>query len=299
MRDAVGIIEVDRATFGDCNYSPEYILALQEDPLQRAWVAQEDGQIVGFVSAFPTHSLAASRWEIDELAVLPAFHGRGIGTALVGRAIAGGTDMPDLSQARALVATTNLSSQRVFAKNGHSAGAEVHLLLYKVTGRVPRPVRADLPAVRAARAPDVPFLADLAGCPAVRVTTLLRLPDHVYLIAEQDRNVCGYVELIHVRTLQYEGFWIESIVDARRGDDAQRDVVVRCGDDVQCDDDAQRDVVAGALFTAAIEEAKGRDTVDEIGYLAPPGARALYTACVGQGFAKIDEYLPYVRALNG
>jgi ribosomal protein S18 acetylase RimI-like enzyme len=80
LHDAEGILKVDEGTFGDCYYAAEHILALEADPRQRAWVAEEDGQIVGFVSAFDTHSLDGSRWEIDELAVLPAWQGRGIGT---------------------------------------------------------------------------------------------------------------------------------------------------------------------------------------------------------------------------
>ena len=64
-RDAEGIIEVDRVTFGDCLYAPEGIVSLESDPDQYAWVAEEEGRIVGFVSAFVTHSLcrgAVRRW---------------------------------------------------------------------------------------------------------------------------------------------------------------------------------------------------------------------------------------------
>ena len=280
IRDALGIIEVDRATFGDCHYTPEYILALEQDPQQRAWVAYEGGQAVGFVSAFPTHSLAASRWEIDELAVSPTYQGRGIGTALVGQALAEGMARSDLSQARALVATDNLSSQRVFAKNGHAPSGTVHLLLYEVTGRVPRPRQAGTPEVRVAQGADAPLVAALAGCAEDRASRLLQLSDHVTLIAERAGQARGYAELLQVRTLQYQGFWIESLVVVDR---RERAAAAR---------------FASAIFASAIEEAKRRDAIDEIGYLASPTERALYTACVGEGFGKVNEYLPFLRTLH-
>jgi hypothetical protein len=99
----------------------------------------------------------------------------------------------------------------------------------------------------------------------------------LWLVAERDGDLLGCAELIHVRTLQYEGFWIESLAAARRPGVP----------------------VGPALFGAAIEEAKRHATVDEVGYLASRGATApratLYKAGVGEGMSKIDEYLVYVR----
>jgi GNAT superfamily N-acetyltransferase len=267
MRDAQGIIAVDRATFGDCHYTPEYILSLQADAQQCAWLAQEGRQIVGFVSAFPTHSLATDRWEIDELAVRPASQGKGTGAQLVTHALHGAATRPGLAQARALVATDNQPSMRVFVKNGFSPVKEVHLLLYEVSGRVPRPQQPDLPRVRIAQAFDALVLHRLSGRPVARVAERLRRTENLYLIAARGEDVYGYVELIHVRTLQYEGYWIESVTVVDREKRA-----------------------AAALFAAAIEETKRRKGMDEVGYLAAPGRQDLYAACVGQGFTKVGEY---------
>jgi len=274
-RDAQGIIKVDGATFGDCHYAPEYIVALEADPRQWAWVAEEEGQIVGFVSAFPTHNLAGSRWEVDELAVRPASRGRGVGTRLVGRAISEGGQVLDLPQARALVASDNLPSQRVFVKNGFASVARVDLLLYEVSGLVPRPQRPDVPSVRIAQTADAPIICGLLGCPVARIIELLRRADNLYLIAESGPNAYGYLELIQVRTLQYEGFWIESMAVAGRSRS-----------------------VASALFSATVEEAKRRESIDEVGYLASPENRVLYAACVGEGFKKMKEYQIFTRELN-
>jgi ribosomal protein S18 acetylase RimI-like enzyme len=280
--DARAIVAVDRATFADCPYTAEHIVALESRPEQYAWVAEEEGRILGFVSAFATHSLAASRWEVDELAVHPAAQGRGVGTALVARAIREGMrqtgldetgrDEMRLIETRALVAADNGASHRVFVKNGFSPVAAVDLLLYRVRGRIPRPQRAEYPPVRRALGGDARALAGLLDSDVARVATCLDCPDSLWLVAERDGDVLGCVELIHVRTLQYEGFWIESLAVAHRPGVP----------------------VEPALFSAAIEEAKRHATVDEVGYLASPSA-TLYEAGVGEGMSKIDEYLVYVR----
>jgi ribosomal protein S18 acetylase RimI-like enzyme len=278
-RDAEGMIEVDRATFGDCLYTPEYILSLESDPGQYAWVAEEGGQVVGFVSAFATHSLATSRWEVDELAVHPKAQGRGIGAALVACVVEGGTRQAGLSQARALVAVKNDASARVFHKCGFAPVATVHLLLYSVAGHEPRLWREDLPAVRPAGPDDCSAIARLSGCDAGRVASGLSRPDVTYLVAGQGGEFQACAELIHVRTLQYEGFWIESIALSPRA---------VAGQDKRA---------ASALLNATIEEAKRRESFDEVGHLASPGANVLYEAAVGEGFKKTGEYRVLVRDL--
>jgi N-acetylglutamate synthase-like GNAT family acetyltransferase len=273
-QDAQGIIEVDRETFGDCTYAAEYILSLLSNPCQRAWVAVEDSQVIGFVSCFPTSSLAADRWEVDELAVRPAYQGRGIGTRLVARAMQA-ESAPGTEEARALVAKHNIASQRAFEKNGFAAIKDVDLLLYQVSGRVPRPTGPGLPAVRPARDEDMPAIAALAGKPASEVADLIRRADNTYLVAMHEERVIGIGELLHVHTLQYEGLWLESL----------------------CIPAADRQT-AKALFGRAIEEAKHFETVDRVGYLVAPEDRIRYDACVSEGFARIDAYSVYVRRIG-
>jgi GNAT superfamily N-acetyltransferase len=275
LRDAQGILEVDEETFGDCYYAAEYILALEANPGQRAWVAKQDDQIVGFASAFETHSLEADRWEIDELAVRPAYQGQGIGTQLVAHAVADDVSLPGLRQARSLIARSNVASQRAFAKNGFAPLADVYLLLYQVSGRVPRPSESGLPVVRVAQAVDAENIAAVTKRTVSRVTKLIARPENTYLVAIRDGTLYGCAELIHVRTLQYEGIWVESLSLAEP--------------DLQ---------VARALFRAAIESAKRHPGIDRVGYLAQPQNRLVYEACVGEGFSQVDEYLAFVREVG-
>jgi GNAT superfamily N-acetyltransferase len=272
LHDAKAIIEADGETFDDCNYTPEYIVDLVADPRQRVWVAVDDNQIVGFVSAFDTHSLAGDRWEIDELAVRPAFQGRGVGTRLIAQVTGEEPSSASLQQDRALIAAHNAASRRAFEKNGFRPIVGVDLLLYQVSGRVPRPRAADSPDVRQARIEDAGAIAKVAGHSASSMRSLIQRHENVYLIAEQGESCLGYAELVDVRTLQYQGFWIESL--ALRVADRR---------------------AAKALFSAAIEQAKRRPEMDRVGYLARPEDELLYTACVSEGFQKIDDYQIYVK----
>jgi hypothetical protein len=75
--------------------------------------------------------------------------------------------------------------------------------------------------------------------------------------------------------LQYEGIWIESLATAD-GDDR----------------------TARALFHRAVEDAKQRDVIDEIGYVLPPAEATVYEAAVGEGFKKVNEYLVFEQELS-
>jgi ribosomal protein S18 acetylase RimI-like enzyme len=299
LGDARAIIEIDRATFADCPYTAEQIVALESDAGQYAWVAEEGGRILGYVSAFATHSLAAGRWEIDELAVHPEAQGRGIGTALVARALAAGARQAGLQEARALVAVGNLASQRVFLKNGFRVVDTVDLVSYRPTGRAPRPPRPGAPAVRLARAGDCAALAGLLGGEggdAARVEGQLLREDTRYLVAvsggeppeaapgngramaqvgrKGGREMLGAAELIHVRTLQYEGLWIEALAVTERG--------------------AEGHQAALALFGAAIGWVKRRKEMDLVGFLASSSDRGLYSAAVAEGMTWVETYRSFV-----
>lgn len=297
LGDARGIIEIDRATFADCPYSAEQIAALEADPGQYAWVAEEGDHIVGYVSAFPTHSLAASRWEVDELAVHPQAQGRGIGTALVARALAVGAQQSGLHEARALVAVDNLASQRVFVKNGFRAVDRVHLLAYRTSGRAPRVPRPGAPVVRLVQTGESRALARLLGGEdadagdAARMAGQLLRADVQYRVAVDAPGQMGRIELlggaewIHVRTLQYEGLWVESLAVTKRGAAESRVAKSLVAENR----------AALALFGAAIERIKLEDGMDLMGYLAAPRDRALYSAAVAEGMTLIDEYTSFVR----
>jgi GNAT superfamily N-acetyltransferase len=273
LADAQGIIEVDKSTFGGCAYTAEYICALESDPDRCVWIAEQDERVVGFVSAFPTHSLAASRWEVDELAVRPEAQGQGLGGELVMRAVGAGRRHAGLTVARALVAARNLASQRSFTKNGFAPVASMDLLLYRVSGRVPRPPQGGLPVVRDAQPDDVDAIARLGGGASDRVEWLISRSGNLYCIAGGDAG-SGCMELVPVRTLQYRGYWIESLAVAGSRS------------------------VAMALFNAAVERAKSDDTIDEVGCLVSTTDSVLRAASVGEGFRAMGEYVSMVLELG-
>jgi ribosomal protein S18 acetylase RimI-like enzyme len=272
IQDAQGIIDVDQRTFGDCHYTPEYIVRLEADPLQHAWIVEDGGAVLGFASAFATHALAADRWDVDELAVHPEIQGRGWGTALVAQALAEGLRSTDLSVARALVATNNQASRRAFIKNDFHPADKVELMVYEVSGRVPRPVREGA-HVRLACARDVDAVARWSGQGRERVESLLSQPGYACLVAERGGEAVGYLEMIGVRTLQYSGFWIESLTTDKGS------------------------AVVAALLNAAIETAKADERCDEVGYLVPSRTSALRVAVAREGFRHIGAYESLVREL--
>jgi ribosomal protein S18 acetylase RimI-like enzyme len=282
-RDARAIIEIDGATFADCPYSAEQIVDLEADPGQYAWLAVAGDRIVGYVSAFATHSLTAGRWEVDELAVHPQAQGRGIGTTLVAQALAEGARQSGLREARALVAVDNLASQRVFIKNGFQAVDTVHLLAYRVNGRAPRVPRPNAPETRLARAEEGSALARLLGADAPSSPWLSRQmlrTDVQYLVAVDGSTLLGGAELLHVRTLQYEGLWIEALGVIGRSAAESRAAIERR--------------VASALVAGAIERAKRQEGMDLVGYLIVPHEHALYSAARAEGMALVDVYKSFV-----
>ncbi|MFW6135500.1 MAG: N-acetyltransferase family protein [Chloroflexota bacterium] len=99
-----------------------------EDDSCALWVAVEDREVAGFVSAFPTTDRAGHRrWEIDLLAVRPASQGEGLGTRLIRRACEAG-HRRHISLARALIGVANVPSQRAFESAGFTTDGRVHRL---------------------------------------------------------------------------------------------------------------------------------------------------------------------------
>ncbi len=278
LRDAQGLIEVDAETFDECAYTPAQLIDLLAGPEHWTALAVDGGRVVGFASAFETQSLAGGRWEVDELAVRPAYQGGGLGTRLVSAAIERGAAL-GLTQARAVVAETNVGSRRAFEKVGFRAGRSVDMLLYEVGGRVPRPVREGAVPVREAGPEDAAAIAAHGGYPLAHVARLIDRPSNVYLVAEGERGVVGCAELIEVQTLQYRGFWLESIA-GRSGPGMLR----------------VPDLLAGkALVSDAIEAAKRRPSLELVGCLATPEDMVDYRCFVSEGFRYIDAYRVYLR----
>lgn len=280
-QDAQGIIKVDQETFGDCHYAPEYIIHLLADAQQQAWVAEQTGQIVGFVSAFATQSLARNRLEIDELAVRPCAQGQGVGTALIARALSQGRT--GSTAARALIAITNIASQRAFVKNDFAPAGQVTLMLHEIS-ETKAPLTADTQSqvrgvlvrgvrVRLAHVGDAAAIERLSGAPAQRAARLLQHTANRYLVAEHGSSILGYVELLPVCTLQYRGFWIESAAAAQES-------------------------VASALLPEIAAHAKALGTIDRIGYLADDTQPICRASLRQNGYHEIGSYQVFTRPLN-
>ncbi len=81
-------------------------------------IARIEDKPVGFVDGFLTLAAdGARRWEVDLLAVDPAWRGRGVGRALIAACTAAGAAFAPL-YARALIAVDNAASRRAFAAAG-------------------------------------------------------------------------------------------------------------------------------------------------------------------------------------
>ncbi len=93
------------------------------------WVAEAQGEIVGFVSAFMTRARdGQTRWEIDLIAVEPAYQGQGIGGKLIAKTYRDG-QMRAADLARALIRVDNLPSRRAFSRLVFSSDGEIYQLL--------------------------------------------------------------------------------------------------------------------------------------------------------------------------
>lgn len=282
LRDALGLIEVDAETFDECPYTPSELVDRLASPEHWTALAVDGPQVVGFVSCFETQSLAGHRWEVDELAVRPTYQGRGLGTRLVAAAIERGGEL-GLPQARAVVAEANAASQRAFEKAAFRVERTGALLLYEVGGRVPRPPRVGAVPVREAGPVDAAAIAAHVGYPPAHVVRLMERANNVYLVAENEGHMVGCAELIEVQTLQYRGFWLESIAGrSGRG-------MLRVPDVYS----------VKALASEAIEATKRRPSLELIGRVVWLGDAVDQSCCVSEGFRNVDPYRVYVRPLPG
>jgi ribosomal protein S18 acetylase RimI-like enzyme len=292
-RDAEGLLAVDRGTFAESPYNADQVVHLLTRGEQRAWLAIVEGEVTGFVTAFPTHTLYGSNWEVDLVAVQPAFQKQGIATELIKAAVEGAGGH-GLDKARAVVATDNPASQRAFTKAGFTPDETVcYLLLYEIRGFAPRPLDSGSVTVR-----DLALSSEEAGAVLRLGQGLTLRPDDVLALAGRQTNeilvavrgeeIVGFAELLYVETLLYRGIWLESVI--ARG--ADREIQV-------------------ALISEGVERAK-RKRLDEVGCLVPTRKRemaggaerakkvenhVLREGFVGQGFGVVNEYYIFRRDL--
>ena len=117
--DAVAIAQVKDSIWPEEATSTAYIAEVLQQPDHHTVLAIHEEQVMGFVDGFLTlNATGQRRWEVDLLGVQPTYQGQGIGTKLVRSSTQAGREM-EAEMARGLVATTNIGSQRAFAKAGY------------------------------------------------------------------------------------------------------------------------------------------------------------------------------------
>ena len=272
LADAEGLLGVEKATFDESPYTPRQVQAMLSGEAQRAWLAVGDDRVIGFVVAFATHGLGGARWEIDLLAVHPAWTRRGLATRLLGAATTHGASVA--ARARAVVSTENLGSGRAFARAGFRRSERCELLIFRPDDGIPRPWHALGVTIREAR-----NIEDLERCTrggfapsgADGAGTFLEQPGSMLLVAESHDRIAGCAELSEVQTLLYHGVWIESLVASRQ--------VVR----IALAHDALNHAVAAGL--------------DEIGMMVPVGDYSLRVALQETGFRSLGQFDWFEAAL--
>ena len=265
LSDAKGLLAVEGATFNESPYTAEQVRAMLSVGDQRAWLAIGEGQVVGFVVAFPTHGLRGVCWEIDLLAVHPDWTRRGLATRLIRTAASAGASIA--GKARAVVSTENAGSGRAFQRAGFRRAGRCELLIFRTEDGLPRPWHALGMTIHQTHGVD-----DVAGCvqrlgPSFELADLSELQEQqnwTLLVAEAGDEIAGCAELSEVQTLLYHGVWIESLA-------------------------ATRSAVRVALAHGALEY--GVDAgLDEIGMMVPAAEHSLRVALQETGFRSLGTF---------
>src|SRR5690606_33322519 len=111
-QDVEGIIRVKQLVWPDEGFDAALIRQVVLDAEHVTQVAVIDDSVVGFVDGFNTLSQnGVPQWNLDLIAVNPAFQGQGIASELMRVNTTAGGDS-GAGRARGLVAVDNVASQR-------------------------------------------------------------------------------------------------------------------------------------------------------------------------------------------
>ncbi|MCU0512719.1 MAG: GNAT family N-acetyltransferase [Anaerolineae bacterium] len=134
--DVPGLAEVIRVALHDTP-DPALIAANIALDDHAVLVAAAGDSIAGLAAGFTTLDTEGSlRWELDLLAVSPAYRRQGLGRRLIAACTAAG-QAAGATQARALVAVGNVPSQRAFRHAGYALVPEMCGLYVSLPGDAP------------------------------------------------------------------------------------------------------------------------------------------------------------------
>jgi ribosomal protein S18 acetylase RimI-like enzyme len=273
LADAAALLDVEHESLGDSPYSPERVQALLARPEHRAYLAvlpaAEGGEeVVGFCSTFETPTANGPRLEIDMLGVRPAHRGRGLATRLIRSAIRAAW-CREVGACRGVVAEENVASQRAFGAAGLAVDPRpCDLLVYPIGGTSPLELPGGLHYAR--------LEAGTVSTPDGAEPPFDATPERpVHLVSDLAGRTVALAASLHVRTLSYEGLWIERLW-------------------------AADDLALRAAIRAVVEEAKRLD-LDEVGHLAAidpeRGGVPALDAWLREGYLSMGRYLVYTLHL--
>lgn len=126
--DAPHIARLMESVWQDEAADAAQIVRAIEQGNRSTWVAEEDGNLLGFIDAFGT-----TFWELDLMAVAPTAQGKGVGKQLTYRALEAGREA-GFKVSRGLVAVSNDASQAVMRRMGLIPGGIATLYVYSGGG---------------------------------------------------------------------------------------------------------------------------------------------------------------------
>lgn len=265
LKDSEGLLAVEKVTFNESPYTAQQVQAMLSGGTQSAWLAVDEGRVVGFVVAFPTYGLTGPCWEIDLLAVHPDCRQRGLATRLIRAAAFHGTRVA--GRARAVVSTENSGSARAFERAGFRRADKCELVILRPEDGIPHPWHALGVKIREARdTKEVEECARATGglVSAVGIGSPGGQDGWTLLVAESRDKLAGCAQLSEVQTMLYHGMWIESLFASRR---------------------AVRIALAHGAFNYAA--AAG---IEEIGMMIPVADRVLRVALKETGFRSLGHF---------